>query len=78
MTPANEQHVQQHQDVFLNAITGDLAPVSGWWRPDGDPAPFRYLEQGETMPPLGGKHTIGALVFDIAPSNRPQVVKLRR
>lgn len=77
MTLANEQHVQQHQDVCLNAITGDLAPVSGWWRPDGDPVPFRYLEQGETMPRLGGKHTIWTLVFDIAPSDRAQIAKLR-
>lgn len=75
MTPTNEHQVQQHQDVCSTATTGDLAPLSGWWRPDGDPAPFRYLEQGETMPLLHGRKTLWTLVFELAPSARAHGAK---
>lgn len=68
---------QQHGDVFLTVTSGDPAPISGWWRPDEDPAPFRYLEQGESMPRLGGSQTRWTLVFDIAPSDRARVARLR-
>lgn len=77
MTPAYEQQMHQHQDACLTAVTGDVAPISGWWRPDGDPAPFRYREQGDIMPRLDGKRATWTLVFDIAPADRAQVRKWR-
>ena len=75
MTPAMNQQVPQHHDLCPAATTGDLAPTSGWWRPDGDPEPFRYFEQGETMPRLGGRETLWTLVFEVAPSARARVPK---
>lgn len=50
--------------------TGHHAPTSGWWRPDDDVEPFRYLQQGEIMPSLGGSQTLWILVLEIDPSRR--------
>ncbi|MFB8369688.1 hypothetical protein ACFC25_10010 [Pseudarthrobacter sp. NPDC055928] len=52
------------------AATGDHAPTSGWWRPDEDPQPFRYVQQGEIMPPLGGSRTLWTLVHELPLSRR--------
>jgi hypothetical protein len=35
-------------------LTGHHAPVSGWWRPDGETVPFRYVQKGAVMPGLRG------------------------
>ncbi|MFJ4208002.1 hypothetical protein ACIPY2_06025 [Paenarthrobacter sp. NPDC089675] len=35
-------------------LTGHHAPVSGWWRPDGETVPFRYVKKGAVMPGLRG------------------------
>lgn len=77
MMPAANQHVHHHQDFRATATSGDPAPISGWWRPAGDPMPFRYIEQGETMPQPGETPTLWTLVFDLAPSARAHFVKLR-
>lgn len=42
----------------FTATTGDLAPTSGWWRPDSGTKPFRYLELGEVMARLGGRQVL--------------------
>jgi hypothetical protein len=39
--------------------------------------PFRYLEQGETVPQLGETLTHWTLVLDLASSARAPFVKLR-
>lgn len=75
--PAANQHVHHHQDFRATATSGDPAPISGWWRPADDPMPFRYIEQGETVPQLGETQTLWTLVFDLAPSARAHSVKLR-
>lgn len=75
MMPAANQHV--HQDVRATATSGDPAPISGWWQPADDPMPFRYIEQGETVPQLGETQTLWTLVFDLAPSARAHFTKLR-
>lgn len=56
--------------ISLTAETGDHAPISGWWRPDEDPQPFRYLQQGEIMPTLGGSRTLWTLAHELPPSQR--------
>ncbi|SDX49174.1 hypothetical protein SAMN04487912_1147 [Arthrobacter sp. cf158] len=35
-------------------LTGHHAPVSGWWRPDGETVPFRYVRKGDLMPGVRG------------------------
>lgn len=77
MMPASNQHVHQHQDVSATAASGDPAPISGWFRPADDPLPFRYIGQGETVPQLGETQTHWTLVFDLAPSARAHLAKLR-
>lgn len=54
------------------AATGDHAPTSGWWRPDEDPQPFRYLQQGEIMPSLDGARILWTVVLDLPPLRRVQ------
>ncbi|MCB5291983.1 hypothetical protein [Arthrobacter sp. SO3] len=56
-----------HQPA-VTATTGHHAPASGWWRPDGDPEPFRYLQQGDIMPSLGGTQAIWKLVQELDPA----------
>jgi hypothetical protein len=58
------------------AATGDHAPASGWWRPDEAPQPFRYLQQGDIMPSLGGSPTLWTLVQELQPSRRVQTPSL--
>ena len=52
------------------AATGDHAPISGWWRPDEDPEPFRYVQQGDLMPSLGSSPKLWVLVHELSPSLR--------
>ena len=54
--------------VTINAKTGHHAPSSGWWRPENEPAPVRYLQQGEIMPALRGSQTVWTLLREIAPA----------
>lgn len=61
------------EGLHLTAATGIPVPVSGWWRPDEDPAPFRYLKQGQITPRLGGKKTVWTLVFALPPADRAKV-----
>lgn len=75
--PAENQHVHHHRHFRATATSGDPAPISGWWRPADDPMPFRYLEQGETVPQLGETLTHWTLVLDLASSARAPFVKLR-
>lgn len=49
--------------------TGGRAPVSGWWRPDGDPAPFRYVPEGALLPALEDHPVLWLLVYAL-PSGR--------
>lgn len=58
------------QETDLKARTGVHAPASGWWRPEDDPEPFRYLQQGDLMPALGGHETQWVLVYALNPSLR--------
>ena len=50
--------------------TGEHAPISGWWRPDEDPQPFRYVQQGDLMPSLGGSPTLWIVVHELSASLR--------
>ena len=52
------------------AFTGEYAPVSGWWRPDADPVPFRYVPKGGIMPALEGNRTLWVLARELEPSAR--------
>ncbi|WP_423184453.1 hypothetical protein [Arthrobacter sp. NyZ413] len=54
----------------VSALTGHHAPASGWWRPDGDPKPYRYLHQGELIPPVNGKPVHWILVLELTPAQR--------
>lgn len=54
----------------VTATTGHHAPTSGWWRPDGDVGPFRYLQQGEILPALDGTQTLWILLYELDPSLR--------
>lgn len=51
-------------------MTGHHAPASGWWRPDGDPTPYRYLQQGELMPSLDGRPVCWMLVLKLVPTQQ--------
>lgn len=51
-------------------MTGHHAPASGWWRPDGDPKPYRYLQQGELMPSLNGRPVYWTLVLELSPTQK--------
>lgn len=51
----------------LIASTGHHSPESGWWRPDGDPKPWRYIQKGELMPSIDGEPTHWILVLELAP-----------
>lgn len=61
-----------HANVCLglevSAATGEHAPVSGWWRPAGDPAPFRYIQEGSLLPALNGSPVVWSLVFQRFPA----------
>ena len=54
----------------VTATTGHHAPTSGWWRPDGDVEPFRYLQQGEIIPTLKGAQARWELLYELDPSLR--------
>jgi hypothetical protein len=60
--------LKRPHESTVTAATGHHAPASGWWRPDGDPEPFRYLQQGEIMPSLGGTQTLWKLVPELDPT----------
>ncbi|WP_247046343.1 hypothetical protein [Arthrobacter rhizosphaerae] len=61
----------QRQDSFTaSAATGHHAPISGWWRPEDDPQPFRYVQRGEIMPALDGSQTRWTLVQQLEPLDR--------
>lgn len=60
----------QTRDSAVTAATGHHAPTSGWWRPDGDVGPFRYLRQGEVMPSLEGAQALWILLYELDPSLR--------
>lgn len=53
------------QGSAVTAATGHHAPTSGWWRPEGDPQTFRYMQRGETMPSLEGSQTLWTLVHEL-------------
>lgn len=59
--------VNRSYHLTINAKTGHHAPCSGWWRPENDPLPVRYLQQGEIMPALLGSQTEWTLLRE-APS----------
>lgn len=50
----------------LAVSTGQPAPVSGWWRPDADPKPYRRIQKGEVMPSLAGSQAFWVLVLPLA------------
>lgn len=50
--------------------TGEHAQSSGWWRPDEDSQPMRYVQEGEIMPSLAGARTRWTLVNELPPSQR--------
>lgn len=52
------------------AATGHHAPTSGWWRPQDDPKPYRYIQRGQTMPALDGAQTLWTLIHELDPSQR--------
>lgn len=60
----------RNSSVSASAATGEHSPISGWWRPDGDPAPFRYIQEGAILPALEGKPTVWCLVYSLPVSRR--------
>lgn len=58
------------------AVTGVHAPVSGWWRPEDDPYPFRYIQKGDLMPGLDGKAATWVLEYPLSPSRLMNLVRL--
>lgn len=64
--PMQVQTNRPHEST-VTATTGHHAPTSGWWRPDDDMGPFRYLQQGEIMPSLEGTQTLWILVHELDP-----------
>lgn len=52
----------------ITAATGHHAPTSGWWRPQDDPKPYRYIQRGQTMPALDGAQTLWTLIHELGPS----------
>lgn len=60
------------------AVTGVHAPTSGWWRPEDDPHPFRYIAKGELMPSLEGSPTQWVLEYLLPPSRRAALVRPQR
>lgn len=71
-----ELHSKRHDGLPASALTGHHAPVSGWWRPEGDPVPFRYVQRGAIMPALEGSQTQWTLVQELEPSRRVRVLTL--
>lgn len=59
----------------IRAVTGVHAPESGWWRPEDDPHPFRYIQKGDVMPCLEGNRTQWVLELPLPPSKRTNLVK---
>lgn len=57
------------------AITGVHAPESGWWRPEDDPNPFRYVQKGDLMPSLEGNRTQWVLAYSLPPSKRINFIR---
>ena len=57
----------------IMASTGEHAPVSGWWRPNEQPMPFRYLQEGNIMPPVEGSGILWVLVHGLPPSDRVRI-----
>ncbi|MDP9936780.1 hypothetical protein J2T11_003148 [Paenarthrobacter nicotinovorans] len=39
----------------MSVLTGHHAPVSGWWRPDGEVVPYRFVPKGALMPAHQGQ-----------------------
>lgn len=62
--------VNRLNTLIVNAKTGHHAPSSGWWRPENDSLPVRYLQQGEIMPTVHGSQTVWTLVRNVSPSVR--------
>ena len=58
------------REATVTTTTGHHAPTSGWWRPEDEVEPFRYLQQGEIMPSLEGTQTLWKLVLELDPSHR--------
>lgn len=56
--------------VTRHVLTGQHAPASGWWSPETEPEPFRYLQRGEIMPALDGDQTMWKLVLELEPLQR--------
>ncbi|TAP38803.1 hypothetical protein EYS21_23060 [Arthrobacter sp. S39] len=52
------------------AATGHHAPASGWWRPEGEPMPYRYVQEGEVLPSLQGHQVQWTLVLELPPARR--------
>lgn len=72
-----DQEMKQHQRSSLTARTGHHAPTSGWWRPEDSPHPFRYLQEGEVMPPIEGSQVLWTLVQKLSPAERMRFASLR-
>ncbi|MGO4146317.1 hypothetical protein AB4Y77_14650 [Paenarthrobacter sp. YAF11_1] len=53
-------------------LTGHHAPVSGWWRPDGETVPFRHVPQGAMMPALRGRKVRWKLELETPWSAEPE------
>lgn len=49
------------------AATGHHAPTSGWWCPDDERRPARYVQEGDIMPSLDGSRTHWTLVRELPP-----------
>lgn len=60
--------INRSNRLTIIAKTGHHAPSSGWWRPENDSLPIRYLQQGEIMPALRGSQTVWTLLRELAPS----------
>lgn len=61
---------------LTRAATGVHAPISGWWRPENDPYPFRYIQKGDLMPGLHGKRSNWVLEYSLPPSKRMKLARL--
>lgn len=63
-------HVYRSKALNIKARTGHHAPCSGWWRPEENSLPVRYLQQGDLLPALRGAQTVWTLLRG-APFTKP-------
>lgn len=67
---SKQTSARDSSSATTRAVTGVHAPESGWWRPEDDPQPFRYIQKGSLMPSLEGKRTQWVLELPLPPSRR--------